>query len=56
MPVQRREIYRLSRGEGLKNDEIAARLGTTKRNVESQLSLALKEIKKAILSVMWLIP
>lgn len=48
MPAQRREIYRLSRGEGLKNDEIADRLGTTKRNVESQLSLALKEIRKII--------
>jgi RNA polymerase sigma-70 factor (ECF subfamily) len=51
MPAQRKEIYRLSRGEGLRNDEIAARLGTTKRNVESQLSLALKEIKKVILTV-----
>jgi RNA polymerase sigma-70 factor (ECF subfamily) len=46
MPAQRREIYRLSRGEGLKNDEIAARLGTTKRNVESQLSLTLRTLKK----------
>jgi RNA polymerase sigma-70 factor (ECF subfamily) len=50
MPAQRREIYRLSRDEGLKNDEIADRLGTTKRNVESQLSHALKDIKKVILT------
>jgi len=48
MPEQRREIYRLSRNEGLSNEEIAMRLNTTKRNVESQLSLALKEIRKAI--------
>jgi RNA polymerase sigma-70 factor (ECF subfamily) len=48
MPVQRREIYRLSRDEGLRNDAIAARLGTTKRNVESQLSLALRDIKKIL--------
>lgn len=48
MPKQRRKIYMLSRNEGLSNDEIATRLNTTKRNVESQLSLALKEIRKAI--------
>ena len=43
MPEQRRMIYTLSRNEGLSNAEIAERLNTTKRNVESQLSLALKE-------------
>lgn len=48
MPEQRRKIYMLSRNEGLSNEEIATRLNTTKRNVESQLSLALKEIRKAI--------
>jgi RNA polymerase sigma-70 factor (ECF subfamily) len=48
MPTQRKQIYMLSRNDGLTNAEIAAQLGTTKRNVESQLSLALKEIRKAI--------
>lgn len=48
MPPQRKKIYQLSRLEGLSNEEIAARLNTTKRNVESQLSLALKEIRKVI--------
>ncbi|QIU95905.1 RNA polymerase sigma-70 factor [Bacteroides faecium] len=48
MPEQRRKIYTLSRNEGLSNTEIAERLNTTKRNVESQLSLALKEIRKVI--------
>lgn len=48
MPEQRKQIYRLSRQEGLENAEIAERLNTTKRNVESQLSLALKEIRKVI--------
>jgi RNA polymerase sigma-70 factor (ECF subfamily) len=48
MPEQRKKIYRLSRNEGLKNEEIAERLNTTKRNVESQLSLALKDIHKVI--------
>jgi RNA polymerase sigma-70 factor (ECF subfamily) len=48
MPEQRKQIYILSRNKGLTNAEIAERLGTTKRNVESQLSFALKEIRKAI--------
>ena len=48
MPEQRKKIYILSRNEGLSNEEIATQLNTTKRNVESQLSLALKEIRKTI--------
>lgn len=48
MPEQRKQIYVLSRNRGLSNTEIANQLNTTKRNVESQLSLALKEIRKAI--------
>ena len=43
MSEQRKMIYTLSRQEGLSNAEIAIQLNTTKRNVESQLSLALKE-------------
>lgn len=50
MPEQRKQIYQLSRNEGLTNTEISEKLNTTKRNVESQLSLALKEIRKAISS------
>jgi len=52
MPEQRKQIYILSRNEGLSNGEIAERLNTTKRNVESQLSLALKELRKAILALL----
>lgn len=48
MPEQRKKIYKMSRNEGLTNSEIAEQLNTTKRNVESQISLALKEIRKAI--------
>lgn len=48
MPEQRKKIFKLSRQQGLKNEEIAILLNTTKRNVESQLSLALKEIRQAI--------
>lgn len=56
MPEQRKNIYRLSRNEGLKNEEIAIRLNTTKRNVESQLSLALKDLRKVISSVFLFFP
>lgn len=48
MPKQRKQIYHLSCNKGLSNTEIAEQLNTSKRNVESQLSLALKEIRKAI--------
>lgn len=51
MPEQRKKIYQLSRNQGLKNEEIAIQLNTSKRNVESQLSLALKELRKVISSV-----
>ncbi len=56
MPEQRRQVYKLSKEEGLKNEEIAKRLNTTKRNVESQLSLALKDIRKAISVLLFLLP
>lgn len=48
MPEQRKQIYILSRNQGLSNTDIAEKLNTTKRNVESQLSLALKEVRRAI--------
>jgi len=47
MPAQRKKIYQL-RQQGLTNDEIAHMLETTKRNVESQISLAMKEIRQQI--------
>jgi len=54
MPEQRRNIYCMSRQEGLKNGEIALQLNTTKRNVESQLSLALKELRQLVSTVLFL--
>jgi len=48
MPDQRRKIYELSRQEGLSNDEIALKLKISKKTVENQLSLALKELRKVI--------
>ncbi|MDR2776176.1 MAG: RNA polymerase sigma-70 factor [Tannerella sp.] len=49
MPEKRSEIYRLSRNKGLSNDEIAARLNISRKTVENNLTLALKEIRKIIL-------
>lgn len=46
MPQQRQMIYRMSREQHLKNEEIALQLGIQKKTVENHLNLALKEIKK----------
>lgn len=48
MPKQRRQIFEMSRYEGLSNGEIAERLQITTENVASQIYLASKEIKKLI--------
>lgn len=48
MPVQRRRIYQMSRHDGCSNEGIALQLGLSKRTVENQLSLAIKELKGVI--------
>ena len=48
MPPQRKKIYRMSRDEGMKNEEIAEQLNISKKTVENHLNIALKEIKKTI--------
>ncbi len=48
MPSQRQSIYRMSREEGMTNDEIAERLGLKKKTVENHLNLALNDIRKAM--------
>jgi RNA polymerase sigma-70 factor (ECF subfamily) len=45
MPAQRKKIYQF-RQQGLTNEEIAQKLETSKRNVESQVSQALKEVRR----------
>ena len=48
MPEQRRRIFRMSREEGLSNDEIALRLEINRRTVENQISRALSELRKLL--------
>ena len=48
MPSQRQQIFRLSRVEGLSNEEIAIKLGIKKKTVENHLNLALKELSNII--------
>lgn len=48
MPPQRKRIYKMSRTEGLSNDEIAERLSISKRTVENHLTSALADIRKII--------
>ncbi len=45
MPAARKEIFLLSKREGLSNDEIAQQLQVSKRTVENQLYRAIKSIK-----------
>jgi RNA polymerase sigma-70 factor len=53
MPEQRQAIYRMSREQHLKNEEIATMLGIQKKTVENHLNLALKDIKKALFMILF---
>jgi len=48
MSPQQAKIYRMSREEGLSNDEIALSLGISKRTVENHLTAALSILRKVI--------
>lgn len=48
MPEQRKNIYRLSRVTGKSNDEIAEELKISRKTVENQISLALKDIRRVL--------
>ena len=48
MPAQRRRIFLMSRDEGLSYQEIADILSISRRTVETQIYLAMQEIRKAM--------
>ena len=45
MPAKRREVFVLSRREGLKIEEIAERLGISPRTVNKHMQLALRSLR-----------
>lgn len=49
MPPQRQRIFRMSRYEGLCNDQIAQQLNISKRTVENHLTAALADLRKILL-------
>ena len=48
LPKKRREIFRLSREEGLKYREIAQKLNISEKTVETQMGLALKTLRQKL--------
>jgi RNA polymerase sigma-70 factor, ECF subfamily len=48
MPDQCRRIFKMNRFEGLRNDQIAEKLGISKRTVETQISKALRTLRKKL--------
>lgn len=48
MPSQRKLIFKMSRKEGLSNEEISRRLNINKRTVENHITLALADLRKVL--------
>lgn len=46
MPHKRREVFLMSRKNGMSNDQIAQTLGISKKTVENHINAVLKELRK----------
>lgn len=55
MPKRRSQIFRMSRFEGMNNAEIAQKLELSVRTVEHHIYLALSELKKILISILFLL-
>lgn len=53
MPPQRKKVYKLSRIEGISNDNIAKKLNISKKTVENHLNIALNKIRKTISTILF---
>ncbi|GGH61078.1 RNA polymerase sigma-70 factor (ECF subfamily) [Filimonas zeae] len=56
LPPQRQLIYRMSRNEGLKNSEIAEKLGVTDSHVRNTLVMALQSIREYLAAAGKVVP
>lgn len=52
LPAKCKRIFKMNRLQGLKNDEIASTLNLSKRTVETQISKALKILRKKLADYM----
>jgi RNA polymerase sigma-70 factor (ECF subfamily) len=51
LPARVKEIYQLSREEGLTNQEIAQKLNLSEQTVKNQLSTALKHLRRSLMRI-----
>ncbi len=56
LPEERKKVFKLSRYEGLKYHEIAARLGISVKTVENQMGSALKYLRHELADLVPLLP